>query len=426
MLRLPGYEVLNALEHGNTVQVEIKHDRLPTFCPQCGVSGPRIRRYGTIKKAFLDLPHGDRQVILFIDHQRFQCLECSRTFMGPLPDMADGHGMTKRLVDFIKRMSMSHTFTYVAELAGVDEKTVRSLFREYSGYLDDKRDLITPRVLGIDEISLMGRPRAVFTNIEKKTLVEMLPSRDKQSVRRFLATLDPKAVEAVTADLWEPYHDLARDLFPRALVVADKFHVMRQANLCVDAVRKALAPDDTTRRFLMRKRLLLQKRFRQLTGRDEETLADLEARFPALHDAYLAKETFYDLYACQSRKEAVEAFQGWAGTLPVSVAPQFGRLIAMVERFHAAIFDYWEQPFTNAYTEGANALIRRVFNDGRGYTFAVIRAKVLHAYGSQKFRHPRLRRDVCYKLSLYPPTYGTCLSTVGLQPPEGPIPVKST
>ena len=39
--------------------------------------------------------------------------------------------MTRRLVDYIQQRSLVRTFTEVADDVGVNEKTVRNVFREY-------------------------------------------------------------------------------------------------------------------------------------------------------------------------------------------------------------------------------------------------------------------------------------------------------
>lgn len=45
--------------------------------------------------------------------------------------------------------------------------------------------------------------------------------------------------------------------------------------------------------------------------------------------------------------------------------------------WHDEIFAYFENPMTNAYTESSNNLTRVMNRMGRGYSFEVIRARML-------------------------------------------------
>ncbi len=52
--------------------------------------------------------------------------------------------------------------------------------------------------------------------------------------------------------------------------------------------------------------------------------------------------------------------------------------------WHDEIFNYFENPMTNAYTESANSLTRVMNRMGRGYTFDVIRARMLYDPAARK------------------------------------------
>lgn len=73
--------------------------------------------------------------------------------------------MTKRLEESIEQASMSKTFVEVAENAGVDEKTVRNVFKDYVAVKEREYQFETPKWLGIDEIHIIRKPRLVLTNV---------------------------------------------------------------------------------------------------------------------------------------------------------------------------------------------------------------------------------------------------------------------
>jgi len=132
----------------------------------------------------------------------------------------------------------------LAKQIGIDEKTVRSIFDAYVAKLEKEFRRETPAWLGIDEIKL-GRFRAIFTNLQDKTLVDMLPDRYYTSIVKFLESLPKRErIEYVSTDLWRPYRLAVQKVLPNAKLVADKFHVVSKANAAVDAVRRSIAKAD--------------------------------------------------------------------------------------------------------------------------------------------------------------------------------------
>ncbi len=59
----------------------------------------------------------------------------------------------------------------------------------------------------MDEIHL-PKARGVITNLEAKTLIEMLPDRKKPTILAFLRSLEHKErITHVAIDMWRPYRE---------------------------------------------------------------------------------------------------------------------------------------------------------------------------------------------------------------------------
>lgn len=88
-----------------------------------------------------------------------------------------------------------------------------------------------PRILGMDELMLADEMRGIIVDIETSWPIELLPSREQGVVHRFLCTLRGREkVEVVTMDMWKPYLAAVQHAMPQAVVIVDKWHVMRLAN----------------------------------------------------------------------------------------------------------------------------------------------------------------------------------------------------
>lgn len=359
----------------------------PRHCPSCGTVGDIFIRFS--KKAttqvYLDTPMHGKQVYLYIYKQRYRCKECGSAFWERLPDMHPRWWMTLRCAQYIGKLSLDMPFTRVSQYLGVDEKVVRKVFDEWVEDLDRSYKPPTPRWLGLDEIHLVGKPRFVLADVEHGTLVDLLETRNKETILPYLARMEGREfVEVVAIDMWPAYRDAAYACFPNAKVVVDKFHILKLASACMDTVRKGQKdnPDLSKKavRGLKRSRFLLLRRAFRLTAMQRIHLESWLVNVKSLRDAYEAKEAFYRIYdEAETREQAEAMYLAWLDSLTDECRKTFSDLIRAVGNWRLEVFNYWDcHRVTNAPTEALNRLTREVDQMGRGYSFKVIRAKMLY------------------------------------------------
>src|SRR5581483_464334 len=243
LINLPGWEVLSVKSDAHDYRVEARYTVEPAVCPHCSQAllFGSLYKHGSQQQLIMDLPAHGKRVGIALKRQRYRCRNCGRTFPQPLPDVDDRSSMTKRLVAYIETESVKRKFVRVPDHVGVDEKTVRNVFKTYVAWLDENVTFETPEWMGLDEVHLLKKPRLVVTNLKERTIIGVEASRDKKTVLAHLRKLMyPERVQVVAMDMWKPYRDAARKVLPQAAVVIDKFHVVRIANQCLDALRKRL------------------------------------------------------------------------------------------------------------------------------------------------------------------------------------------
>jgi transposase len=245
--------------------------------------------------------------------------------------------------------------------------------------------------MGLDEIYLLGQPRAVFTDLKARQIVEMLPERKKEAISRYLAALSGKdQIQICVIDMHHPYLDVLRDHLPNVQVVIDKFHVLKQLSEAVERVRKEVRANlsDRARRTLMHDRFLLHKRHKDLTAQQLLILESWLGQFPRLAAVYWRKEDFYKVYEARTHEEAITYYATWIKKVEENqVTDAFQDFLETVERWSDFIFNYFTHRYTGGFVEGANSLVRSVDRAGRGYSFAVLRARLL--YGQHLLRQTR-------------------------------------
>jgi len=329
--------------------------------------------------------HGKR-VTLWLQRRRYRCNACMATFRPVLKDMDDKRSMTKRLVAYVEKAVLFRSNTDIARECGLEEKTVRQVFADFCERQKADLQFITPRVLGIDELYLQRQFRCVLTNIEQQTVIDLLPNRSLELVKKtFLGLSNREGIAAVSIDMYRNYLDASLEAFPHAVAVVDKFHVVKMANEAMEVVRKTIkkALSDKDRRILKNDRKLMLMRERDLSPLQRLVIGEWFDKVPDLGAAYATKERFFKLYDAPDLKAATYAFDEWKRAIPAAQHGIWMGIAGTVERWRGPIFSYFtmDKRITNAFTESANRKMKDLNRSARGMSFDAFRAKVL--FGAQ-------------------------------------------
>jgi transposase len=378
LLNLPGLDVVDFKESETEYHVRAKPKSISRICPLCGPAGKVVIHEN--KTLFVrDLPSHGHSVAIHLDVPRFKCHACVKTFTAVVPEIDTDRQMTERLRKWIGRQALDYPFTEIAKQVGVDEKTVRIIFAEYVKELERDFKRETPVILGLDEIYL-STPRGVITNIGERCLVDMLDNRRKTTIIKFLRSLpNPEKIQAVSTDMYRPYREAIQEVLPHAIHVVDKYHIIRMGNEALELVRRQLKGTIPGKLNLQlkRERKLLTMRQHELTDFQWLAVSGWLNNFPQLKTAYELKERYFKIWNCTAPDEAFAEYLMWQESIPNELAKQFRAITTAWRTWQKQILAYFECPITNAFTESFNSKIRKVYQEGNGYSFDVLRAKVL-------------------------------------------------
>lgn len=300
--------------------------------------------------------------------------------------------MTVRLRDLLKRESFFYTFKDLSEEYGVSIASVSTLFQEEAAELNKVYKVIAPKILGIDELHLKKQYCGIFVDIEERRIIEIKDNRTKKTVIKFIESLEDRTnIQCVTMDMWRPYRDAVLDTLPGVPIVIDKFHVIKELNKSLDDIRIGLTKkiaEKKDRASIKGNKYLLLSASENLSQRQNAKLQELLDNFPEFEMPYVMKEAFRDIYLSESREEAEDLFEEWIKTCEDENLTGYQSFISMVRNWHEEIFNYFDYPYTNAETESLNNTIRELDREGRGYSFDVLRDKVVlkHLVKSMKKR----------------------------------------
>jgi transposase len=180
----------------------------------------------------------------------------------------------------------------------------------------------------------------------------------------------------VTMDMCDPYRNYVQNFFPKAKIVADKFHVLRLLTPALLRKRKEITG---TRADLRAKKLLLMSS-KNLTYFERRALDDFLARYPDMHELYRWKERLHTFYRTLGYGRAYEAYKRLVDDMSVSFLPEIQTLRRTLLKWKEEILNYFLSRLTNARLEGfnckASALKRRAYGYRNPNNYLV---QLLHA-----------------------------------------------
>ena len=381
ILQLEGVHPIDYRNEDGCIVITVQSSGEPLeTCPECG---GRLYKHGQRINHFADTPLQMQPVKIEVIRTRYRCSECKSMITPQLSFLDEKRRATHRLIQQVRKRCLDRTFTQLAEDTGVVVNTIKNITLDFMEELERDIKFETPTIMGIDELKLMGTYRCVITNLAMNSLYDMLPERTQDTLMPYFAKLpDADRVEWICSDMWRPFKKSFRLYLPNAKLVIDKFHVVRMASVALDTERKNLQSGMSRyARLNMKKHLrwLLLKRPNFLTEEQLEVLAQLEKLHPELKEAYDFKEQFYNIYEATTKDDAIQRFNDWERDIPKNIK-SFRDVAKTVNNNFEDIFAYWDAPvrITNAYTEGHNGITRVANRMGRGYTFEVLRAKMLY------------------------------------------------
>ena len=365
-----------------TVGVQARKVSEMEVCPRCATRSTSVYDHRVV--AVRDAPLRDMGVRLVVRKRRFSCRPCGRPFTEPVPGIRKGYRTTERY-----RRSLLWACENFSDLS-----RVRRAYRCSSGYvyralyaqleLERRQRLYPwPSVIGLDE-HFFRRGRGGFrqfvsmvVDYKNRRLFELVEGRTVAEMEAALGHIAGREnVRHVVLDMCDPYRTFARRFFPNAVLVADKFHVLRLLSPAINRHRRLVEGD---RRSAALRRLLLCSRYR-LEYADRLALDQWLASHSTLRALYEVKEALHTLYRTRGHARAKRALTALTDRLATASVPELQTLRRTLMRWRHEILAYFSTGLTNGRTEGFNNKAKVVKRRAYGYrSFKNYRLRLLNA-----------------------------------------------
>lgn len=231
LLDLPGFKLIEVTGRNLlTLRVEYLEKQR---CPRCG--SPELRIKDSFLRRIRHVLFGQRPSWIEVKAHKYCCYGCGTYFNSRF----NGIRLRRRATEpaCVEVAELHHHGWSKSKLGEKLRLGSASVERWYQERFELKnREYLgayCPRVMGIDEhfFSKKHGYATTIADLSRQKVFDVVLGRSEPSLRSFLKKLVGRdKVQVVLMDLSENYRSIARRYFPNALIVADRFHVVRLVN----------------------------------------------------------------------------------------------------------------------------------------------------------------------------------------------------
>jgi len=358
-----------------------------SYCPCCLKKCHFVKQRYTRKVR--DLSISGKEVYLHLTTRQFVCKSCNRHFYERLNFIDSKESVTIRYAQRLYDLCQGIELQYVVVRENLCWQTVNRIFQTYANKaLSENRSFEKVRRLGIDEIALKKGHKnyvAVLVDLDNGQILDMLEDRSKEHIIKYFRQKGEvfcAQIELFCSDLWEGYLNAAKEVFPSARLVADRFHFFTYLQKAVDNTRKYLRRKYKDQPALKDIKWLLLKNPQQLTPKQKQQLQELFAcpDYGLLKMSYEARNEFRDILEQDlNRDQAETSIQTWLDKLGVNRF--MNDFVKFYTTWKSYVLNYFHGRYTTGIIEGINNKIKSIKRRAYGFSnFDNFKARVQTAF----------------------------------------------
>ncbi len=380
--KLLGFKNLLVIDHDlcprkGVLKLLVKPHKNGARCPGCGRRGKLLRRGprqgARAARTWRDIPVGGLSVALRYCPREIICPTHGRR-QEAIPWAAPNSRSTLRFDFQMLRFCKVMTQKEAAAQLGLPASTLAEmLHRAVARYRDGHR-LRGLKNMGVDEISYKRGHRylTVVYDLDRHHVVWVGEGKGRKTIDRFLQEVMSKGqrarVETACCDMSRAYTGAITEHLPAALLVLDRFHIIKALNEAVDEVRKEVwrATAAADRKELKGLRFILLKNKKNRTRGEHKIMAGLGRSQRRLFRACELKDELAHFWTYTYVGSAEKFLKGWKKRAKLT-------RIEPLRKFSRTLENHWSgvmasvTGITNAVAEGINRLIRMAKNRASGF-----------------------------------------------------------
>ena len=355
----------------NPVTLSVRYTGRPR-CPHC--QGEHLRKKARFVRRVRHEDWGLRASWLHLESFKYHCQSCGRyfnqRFPGILPRRRNSEAF-RRCVSLRHRDGIDRKT--LASRAKISTATVERWFHDHlKRAASERRNAPCPRILGIDEhfFSRKHGFATTFCDLAHHKVYDVTLGRSEAALEPYLRGLQGREqVRVVCMDLSDTYRSIIRKYFPNAMIVTDRFHVIRLVNHQFLSLWRLLDPSGSRNRGLLS---LMRRHQHNLQPEKAKRLESYLHTVPALKLVYDVKQRLARLLLIKHRKarECRQLLPLWLDhlrDLTQSSFPHLAQLGRTLSSWSAEIVRMWRFTRNNGITEGFHTKMEMISRRAFGF-----------------------------------------------------------
>jgi len=312
-----------------------------------------------------------------VPRRKFYCRKCQRYSTEKLEFIDWRRSHTQRYEANIYERVQSSSIEQISREEKLSSSEIQGIFNHVSNQLK-KQDWLPVLRLSLDEITMhKGHKdfKTVVSDIDTGKLLEIIDSHSSIEVMEVLMQQPIEVREAVvevSVDMWGGFKKVIQELFRNAVIVFDRFHVMRLVNQELNLLRRIVGVTDKFSKYL------ILKNQEDLPAEEKTKLLELLSRSACLKIAYDFKEELRNIYeTSKDVKSGQKRMKKWLQQAQVFFKSSSQTII---DHFQG-ICNYFISRTTSGVMEGINNRIKLIMRQGYGFTnFNNFRSRLLACF----------------------------------------------
>jgi len=376
-LHLKAHTVTKVEETDDCMLVHV--DRLGNRLLRCGVCRQRCLEVHDIRKEreWRDLSMRKLPLKLRYRPRRVECPRCG-VRVEDFPWAEPWARVTTALSNAVAVLARELSWKGTAREYGLNWKSVATIVKRAVQYGLKHRKRRPVHAIGIDEVSRRKGQvyLTVVYDLERRVLLWVGDDRTEEAVRPFFTQEMGKrrcqTLQVVCMDMWAAYAKLVRDHAVNAQILFDRFHIVKHLNEAVDAARRDLWRQLTTKQRVSFKgtRWLLLKNPWNLSSGQQERLSTLVRWNSPLVRAWYLKESFQLFWTYKQPWRAKQHLLKWMNSAMRSRLEPFKKFVGMLRSHLDGVLAWTKTRLSNGAVEGMNNKIKSISHRSFGFRTA--------------------------------------------------------
>ena len=372
-LLLPELKLISQVKNPNDVTVFLC-EKVSDFevCPRCAVKSTSVYDHRVVK--IHDNPIRATDIWLKVRKRRFYCHTCRKPFTEPVPGVMKGKRHTERFRRSVLWASENFTdLTRVRKHFRCSTWTVyRSLYDHLQLNMKRHLNYPWPKTVGIDEHFFSQKQGFATTlcDLRKHKVFDIVKGRSEEELADYLTKLPGKEkVKIVCMDLSSTYRSIVRKYFPHAMIVADRFHVVRlMQHQCMKSF-KELSDDIKYNRGVL---AALRTKPERLTEERKALRDSFFKENPVIESLYLFQQRIHELLLkkMMTKKQCRPLVREFLQVIDMMKQSPFKPLQKLARTFHRwkeEIARMWRFTKSNGITEGFHRKMKLIQRRAYGF-----------------------------------------------------------